>query len=446
MAINAPRGTQDVIPSQSYKWQFIENLLRETASLFGFKEIRTPTFEQLDLFCRGVGDTTDVVQKEMFEVKAQKGTDIYALRPEGTAGVVRAALEKGLLNDALPLKACYIIPCYRHERPQAGRLREFHQFGCELFGSKSAAADVEVISIVDHLLKLIGLKSVVLNINSIGCPVCRAEYHNQLKAFFNEKKADLCPTCLDRLDKNPMRILDCKSPACGEIAKSAPVMINYLCEKCSDHFESVKSRLNCLDIKFDINTKIVRGLDYYTKTVFEFISTDIGSQGTIAGGGRYDGLVEQLDGKPTPALGFGMGIERLLMVMEAQSIEIPTPKECDLYIGSMGDKANIKACEITKKLRDEGFYVECDLMDRSVKAQMKYANKISAKMSFVLGDSELETGKANIKDMASGEQKEIAFETELANLLYDAMLAREADLLAERIGENAFSDIMGMNS
>lgn len=444
MAITAPRGTQDVTPNQSYKWQFIENLLRETSSLFGFKEIRTPTFEQLDLFCRGVGDTTDVVQKEMFEVKAQKGTDIYALRPEGTAGVVRAALEKGLLNDALPLKVCYIIPCYRHERPQAGRLREFHQFGCELFGSKSAAADVEVISIVDHILKLIGLKSVVLNINSIGCPTCRAEYHKILKAFFEAKKADLCPTCLERLDKNPMRILDCKSPGCGELAKGAPVMIDYLCEDCATHFESVKTRLNTLEIAFDINTKIVRGLDYYTKTVFEFISTDIGSQGTIAGGGRYDGLVEQLDGKPTPALGFGMGIERLLMVMEAQGIEIPAPRECDLYIGSMGEPANTKACALTKKLRDEGFYVECDLMDRSVKAQMKYANKINAKMSMVLGETELASGKANIKDMASGEQKELAFETELANLLYDAMLAREADLLAERLGDNAFADLMGM--
>ena len=446
MAIIAPRGTQDIIPSQSYKWQFIENLLRETSGLFGFKEIRTPTFEQIDLFCRSVGDTTDVVQKEMFEVKAQKGTDIYALRPEGTAGVVRAALEKGLLNDALPLKACYIIPCYRHERPQAGRFREFHQFGCELFGSKSPAADVEVICIVDHIIKLIGLKSIVLNLNSIGCPVCRENYHTQLKAFFTDRQSDLCPTCLERLDKNPMRILDCKNPSCGEIAKDAPVMIDYLCDECSNHFDSVKTRLNGLDIKFEINTKIVRGLDYYTKTVFEFISTDIGAQGTIAGGGRYDGLVEQLDGKPTPALGFGMGMERLLMVMDAQSIEIPLPKECDLYIGSMGDKANVKACELTKHLRDEGFYVECDLMDRSVKAQMKYANKIPAKMSMILGESELESGKANIKDMATGEQKEISFDKDLANLLYDAMLAREADLLADRIGENAFADIMGMSN
>ncbi|MFZ2539470.1 MAG: histidine--tRNA ligase [Oscillospiraceae bacterium] len=446
MAINAPRGTQDVTPSQSYKWQFIENLLIESASLFGFKEIRTPTFEQIDLFCRGVGDTTDVVQKEMFEVKAQKGTDVYALRPEVTAGVVRASLENGLLNDALPLKVCYIAACFRHERPQAGRLREFHQFGCEVFGSKSAAADVEIISLIDHIITLIGLKNVELNLNSIGCPTCRAEYHKALRSYFEKYIDKLCPTCLERMTKNPMRILDCKSPNCAEIAKDAPVAIDYLCGECSDHFNSVKTRLDGIGINYKVNTKIVRGLDYYTKTVFEFITTDIGAQGTVFGGGRYDGLVEQLGGKATSGLGFGMGIERLLMVMEAQGIEIPVPKQCDLYIGSMGDIANIKACEITKKLRDEGFYVECDLMDRSVKAQMKYANKISAKMSLILGESELSSGKANIKDMASGEQKEIVFETELANMLYDAMLAREADLLADRIGENAFADLMGMDN
>ncbi len=445
MAITAPRGTQDIIPSESYKWQFVEQLLLESATLFGFKEIRTPTFEQLDLFCRSVGDTTDVVQKEMFEVKAQKGTDIYALKPEGTAGVVRAALEKGLLNDALPLKACYITPCFRHERPQAGRLREFHQFGCEMFGSKSPSADVEVISIANHIFTMLGLKDIELNINSIGCPTCRADYHKALREYFEQYKEKLCGTCLERLDKNPMRILDCKCPECQQIAKDAPVVIEYLCEDCKTHFDGVKTRLEVLNIPYTVNTKIVRGLDYYTKTVFEFISNDIGAQGTICGGGRYDGLVEQLGGKITPALGFGMGLERLLMLLSAQGIEIPTPRVCDLYIGSMGEQANIKACELTAVLRDEGFFVECDLMDRSVKAQMKYANKIGARYSFVLGDNELSTGKATLKDMQSSETKEIEFNTELVNILYDAMLAREADMLASQIGENAFADIMGMN-
>lgn len=445
MAISAPRGTQDILPSDIYKWQFIENLLIEAASIFGFKEIRTPTFEQLDLFCRSVGDTTDVVQKEMFEVKAQKGTDLFALKPEGTAGVVRALIEKGLLNDALPLKACYITSCFRHERPQAGRYREFHQFGCELFGSKSPSADAEVIAIGDHIIKLLGLTDIILNINSIGCPSCRGDYHKLLKEYFADKKAQLCPTCLDRLEKNPMRILDCKNPDCQNIAKDAPVMIDHLCEECDTHFVSVKSRLEALGIPFIVNTKIVRGLDYYTKTVFEFISDAIGAQGTVCAGGRYDGLVEQLGGKPTPALGFGMGIERMLMLIEAQGVEIPKPRTCDLYIGSMGEAANIKACELTSRLRDEGFYVECDLMDRSVKAQMKYANKIGSQYSIILGDNELETGKAQLKDMQGGETKEIAFNEELANILYDAMLAREADQIAQQIGDNAFAEIMGMN-
>lgn len=444
MAITAPRGTQDVVPAESYKWQFIERTLLETAGLFGFAEIRTPTFEQIELFQRGVGDTTDVVQKEMFEVKGQKGNDLFALRPEGTAGVVRAALEKGLLNDALPLKACYISSCFRHERPQAGRLREFHQFGAEVFGSSSPAADAELISLASHIIRLLGLKGVGLHINSIGCKTCRAAYHQALKAYFEQYRAQLCPTCLERLEKNPMRLLDCKNPECAEIGKGAPVVLDYLCEECDAHFAEVKERLTSLGIPFQIDPRIVRGLDYYTKTVFEFVSSQIGSQGTVCGGGRYDGLVEELGGKPTPALGFGMGLERMLLVMEAQKIEIPQPRPCDLYIGSMGKEANRKACELTAKLRDEGFIVECDLMERSVKAQMKYANKRKARMSMILGDNELATGRANIKDMATGQQKEIVFEQELTNLLYDAMLAAEADALAAQIGPDAFRKIMHM--
>lgn len=446
MAITAPRGTQDIVPSKSYQWQFIEKIVIEAASLYGFKEIRTPTFEQIDLFCRGVGDTTDVVQKEMFEVKAQKGKDLFALKPEGTAGVVRALLENGLLNDALPAKVCYVTPCFRHERPQAGRLREFHQFGCEMFGAKSPSADVEVIAIVKHIFDMLGIKGIELNINSIGCPECRKKYHEALKAYFTQYIDTLCPTCLERLEKNPMRILDCKSPECGEIAKNAPIVLDYLCEECNTHFEGVKSRLQVLGIPYKVNTKIVRGLDYYTKTVFEFISTAIGAQGTVCGGGRYDGLVKQLsDGKQdVPALGFAIGLERLLMLLESQGIEIPAPKACDLYIGSMGEKASVKACELTARLREEGFYVECDLMDRSVKAQMKYANKISARYSFVLGDNELETGKAKLKDMQTSEQKEINFDSDLTNILYDAMLAAEADAIAAQIGNDAFQKIMLM--
>ena len=446
MAINAPRGTQDVLPADSYKWKFLENLLLETAALYGFSEIRTPAFEQMDLFQRGVGDTTDVVQKEMFEVTGQKGTDVFALKPEGTAGVVRAALQGGLLNDSLPLKACYVTPCFRHERPQAGRLREFHQFGCEVLGPQAPAADAELIAMMSHMLKLLEVKGVELNINSIGCKACRGEYHKALREYFGGHKDQLCPTCLERLDKNPMRLLDCKNPECAEIGKSAPVVLDYLCDECKEHFEEVKSRLTAMGIPFRVNPKIVRGLDYYTKTVFEFITTQIGAQGTICGGGRYDGLVEELGGKPTPALGFAMGLERMLMVLEAQNTQLPKPRQCDLYIGSMGKEANRKAGEITDRLRAEGFYVEYDLMDRSVKAQMKYANKLGARMSMILGDNELSTGKAALKDMATGEQKEIAFEADLMNLLYDAMLAREADELAGQIGPDAFQRIMGLES
>lgn len=444
MGINAPRGTQDVLPTESYKWQALERLLHEIAALYGFHELRTPTFEQMDLFQRGVGDTTDVVQKEMFEVRAQKGTDLFALRPEGTAGAVRAAIENGLLNDALPLKAYYIASCFRHERPQAGRLREFHQFGCELFGAASPAADAEVIAIAGHALSMLGLKGIELNLNSIGCPECRRNYYQALRAYFEAYTDRLCPTCLVRLEKNPMRLLDCKVPECGEIAKDAPVMLDYLCEDCKTHFESVKSRLYAQGIGFKINPRIVRGLDYYTRTVFEFISTGIGAQGTVCAGGRYDGLVQELGGKPTPGLGFGMGLERVLLLLEEQGIVLQEPRQCDLYIGSMGEEANRKACELAASLRREGFWVECDLMARSVKAQMKYANKLGARMSLILGENELQTGKALLKDMESGEQKETAFETELMNLLYDAMLAREADSVAEQIGPDAFKRILGL--
>ena len=444
MAITAPRGTQDVVPSDSYKWQFVERTALEAAALFGFREIRTPTFEQMELFQRGVGDTTDVVQKEMFEVKGQKGKDVFALKPEGTAGAVRAALENGLLNDALPLKACYITPCFRHERPQAGRLREFHQFGCEVFGAKSPAADVELISLVDHILKLFGVKGIELSLNSIGCKTCRAEYHKALKAYFEQYKGELCETCLERLDKNPMRILDCKSPECKKIAENAPIATDYLCDECETHFTAVKRGLAKLGIAYTVDPKIVRGLDYYTKTVFEFVSNDIGAQGTVIGGGRYDGLVEELGGKPTPALGFGMGIERFLLLLSAQGIELPKPAPCDLYIGSIGAPAGEKAMVLADRLRTEGFSVQFDVMERSVKAQMKYANKLGAKMSMILGDNELVTGKANVKDMATGEQKEIAFETELVNVLYDAALASEADALAGELGEDAFRRIMQM--
>ena len=407
MAINIkrPNGTEDVLPKDIHKWHTVEKMARETAESFGFSEIRVPTFENTDLFLRSVGETTDVVQKEMYTVMAKETK--FTLRPEGTAGTIRAMLQNGLLNEALPQRVFYILSCFRHERPQAGRLREFHQFGLEMAGSQSPAADAEVISLAKKILDRLEVKNIELYINSIGCPSCRAKYHEALRSFFEARKDELCETCQERLAKNPMRILDCKSPICQEIGKNAPLIIDYLCEECSDHFEKLKKYLTNLGIDYKVNPKIVRGLDYYTKTVFEFVTTEIGAQGTVCGGGRYDGLIEQLGGQHVPALGFGMGIERLLLVMDKQNCAYLSPKKCDIYFATMGDAALEKAMEFAGQLREYGFYAEYDLMGRGLKAQMKYANKIGAAFTMVLGDNELEEKKARLKDMESGEEKEI---------------------------------------
>lgn len=407
-----PKGTQDVKPADVYKWHTVEQIAAETAECYGFKEIRFPTFENTKLFKRSVGDSTDVVQKEMYGVTAKssangKDDDDFTLRPEGTAGAARAVLENGMLSDALPQKVYYNISCFRHEKPQAGRLREFHQFGAEMYGSASPAADVEMIAMVDAFLRRLGIKGIALNINSIGCPKCRGEYHKALKSYFEGRKDELCGTCQERLEKNPMRILDCKSPICQDIAKDAPVILDYLCDDCKSHFEKLQKNLTAMNIEFTVNPKIVRGLDYYTKTVFEFVTTSIGAQGTVCGGGRYDGLIEQLGGAPTPALGFAMGIERLIMTMESQGCDFIEPKKCALYIAAMDDTAMEKAIILTKKLRDDGIWAEYDLAGRGLKAQMKYANKLGADFSMVLGSNEIESGKANLKNMETGEQTEI---------------------------------------
>ncbi len=408
-----PKGTQDVKPADVYKWHTVEQIAAETAECYGFKEIRFPTFENTKLFKRSVGDSTDVVQKEMYGVTAKssangKDDDDFTLRPEGTAGAARAVLENGMLSDALPQKVYYNISCFRHEKPQAGRLREFHQFGAEMYGSASPAADAEMIAMVDAFLRRLGIKGIALNINSIGCPKCRGEYHKALKSYFEGRKDELCGTCQERLEKNPMRILDCKSPICQGIAKDAPVILDYLCDDCKSHFEKLQKNLTAMNIEFTVNPKIVRGLDYYTKTVFEFVTTSIGAQGTVCGGGRYDGLIEQLGGAPTPALGFAMGIERLIMTMESQGCDFIEPKKCALYIAAMDEAALEKAIVLTKTLRDDGIWAEYDLAGRGLKAQMKYANKLGADFSMVLGSNEIESGKANLKNMETGEQTEIS--------------------------------------
>ena len=427
MNIKRPNGTEDVLPKDVYKWHTIEKIARETAESFGFSEIRIPTFENTDLFLRSVGETTDVVQKEMYTVKA-KETE-FTLRPEGTAGTIRAMLQNGLLNEALPQKVYYMLSCFRHERPQAGRLREFHQFGVEMAGSPAPSADAEVILLAKTILKRLGLKNIELHINSIGCPSCRAKYHEALRAYFEPHKEELCDTCKERLVKNPMRLLDCKSPICKEIGKDAPLILDYLCEECNEHFEAFKNYLSCFGVEYVVDPKIVRGLDYYTKSVFEFITTEIGAQGTVCAGGRYDGLIEQLGGQHIPALGFGMGFERLLLVMDKQDCDFLTPKTCDIYFATMGETALLKAMELVKGLREFGYRAEYDLMGRGIKAQMKYANKIGAVYTMVLGDNELECGKAKLKEMESGKEIELLlndkftanFENEYFNKMLDTM-------------------------
>lgn len=406
----AIKGTKDVLPSEVYKNQYIESTCLTVAENFGYKEMRTPVFEHTELFQRGVGDTTDVVQKEMYTFDDKGGRSI-TLRPEGTAGAARSFLENGLSNEALPQKICYLTSCYRYEKPQAGRLREFHQFGIECFGATSPLADAEMIALAKQIFDELGVKDLHLELNSIGCPTCRAEYHKALKEYFASRVDELCDTCRDRLDRNPMRILDCKSPVCSEIAKDAPVVLDYLCDECKEHFEKTKSYLDTMNIEYIVNPQIVRGLDYYTKTVFEFVADSIGAQGTVCGGGRYDGLIEELGGQHTPSLGFGMGLERLQLVMEAQGCEFPEPSRPDLFIVAMGDKATLKAVEIAKDMRDEGYSVVYDLNGRSLRAQMKYADKINAKYNVVIGDNEVDTKSAVLKDMATGEQSNISLET-----------------------------------
>ncbi len=423
----APRGTQDVLPSESYKWNYIEQTILKLAEQYGFNEVRVPTFEHTELFNRSVGDTTDVVQKEMYTFNDKGGRSI-TLRPEGTAGTARCMIEHGMFNEAMPLRASYVTSCFRYEKPQAGRLREFHQFGVEMFGSQSAAADAEIISLASQIFDTLGISDISLEINSIGCPECRKNYHEALKAYFESQAESLCETCRGRLEKNPMRILDCKSPVCKEISKDAPIILDYLCTDCNDHFESLKARLDALGIGYTVNERIVRGLDYYTRTVFEFISNNIGAQGTVCGGGRYDGLVEELGGPKTPALGFAIGLERLLLVMENSGCPFPEPAGCDIYIGSMGEKASIKASQLTAMLRREGFKAQSDVVGRSVKAQMKYADKIAAAYSCIIGDNELENGVVQVKRMSDGEMFTVSLDEtdgdipDMLTFVYDSVM------------------------
>ena len=420
---NAIKGTLDLLPKESSKTQYIEAAVREIAENYGFSEMRTPVFEHTELFQRSVGETTDVVQKEMYTFEDKGGRSI-TLRPEGTAGAARAFLEHGLFNDALPQKIYYLTSCYRYEKPQAGRLREFHQFGVESFGAGTPAADAEIISLAHAVFRYLGVQNLRLEINSIGCPTCRKKFQEALKAYFESYREQLCDTCKSRLERNPMRILDCKSPVCSEIAAGAPKILDFLCDGCLAHFDAVQKYLQAMDIDFTVNPAIVRGLDYYTRTVFEFVSSEIGAQGTVCGGGRYDGLLEELGGKPMPACGFGMGIERLLLLMEAQGVPFPEPKKCDIYLVSMGEAAQVEAAVLAEQLREEGLSAQFDTVGRGLKAQMKYADKLGAAYTVVLGDAELESRRVSLKNMRDGTQTELALDDFVG--AFQSIVLREA--------------------
>ena len=407
--INVPKGTKDVLPQESYKWQYVESVAKEVAKLFGVKEIKTPTFEHTEVFERGVGDTTDIVNKEMYTFTDKGGRSI-TLKPEGTAGVARSFIENGLSNTALPLKLYYITSCFRYERPQAGRLREFHQFGVEFLGAETPEIDAEAILLAKTFFDKLKIGNLTLYLNSIGCKECRQKYQTALKEYYQSNIEKLCPLCKERLQKNPMRILDCKNEDCKKLNENAPKILDYICEDCSNHFERVQTLLKISGVEYKINPEIVRGLDYYTKTVFEFVSENIGAQGTVCGGGRYDGLIAQLGGPEISGIGFALGIERLLLLMENIGAYIGENPSPEIYFATMGEKATDKAFELVSALRKAGVICDLDLKGRGIKAQFKYADKIGAKKVAILGDSELEKGVVKVKSMSTGEEVEYAID------------------------------------
>ena len=407
--IQKPRGTMDILPEDVGVWQYIESVARKVCAKYGYSEIRFPTFESTELFARGVGDTTDVVQKEMYTFTDRENRS-YTLRPEGTACVVRSLIENGRCSDTMPLKLFYIINCFRYEKPQAGRSREFFQFGTEMFGAAAPQADATVIALADTFIKELGIKDVKLHINSIGCPECRPKYHKALVEYFSDNVDKLCDTCKERLKTNPLRILDCKCPECKKLAEDAPKTIDNLCPECENHFTGLKNILTAMDIAYEIDPHIVRGLDYYTKTVFEFICDTIGAQSTVCGGGRYDGLMKQLGGPELPGIGFAMGITRLILAMKACGVDVANDNAPKVYIAPMGEAATIRAARLVEDLRRSDIYAELDLVSRSLKAQMKYADKKSAAYTVILGDSELESGRVQIKDMKNSTQTEVGLD------------------------------------
>ncbi len=403
---SAPRGTQDVLPDATPRWQYVEGKLREICKLFGFREIRTPTFEETELFTRHTGETTDIVTKEMYTFTDRGGRSI-TLRPEGTPPTIRATLEHNLTAENPVAKLYYMGRIFRYERPQAGRYREHNQFGCEMVGSADPSADAEVISLAWTALRSLGIEDVELKLNSLGGPEDRPAYREAIRKFVEPFLSDLCSTCKERYDKNPLRMLDCKVPECKKLLADAPGPVEYLCDDCRTHFETLKAYLDALGIKYVLDPRLVRGLDYYTRTIFEFQTPHLGAQNTVCGGGRYDNMIEEMGASPTPSLGFGMGIERLLLTLEKLGITLPIEKKPPVFIATMGPAAKAAGVKLLSDLRNVGMAAETDFIGKSLKSQMKLADKLGASCVLILGDDEVAQGVVTLRDMLSKEQRQI---------------------------------------
>lgn len=416
MATTRPKGTNDFLPEDTIKWQYVENILRESAKKYGFEEIRTPIFESTELFLRGVGETTDIVNKEMYTFN-DKGNRSITLRPEGTASAARAFIEHKMHGCPMPVKLYYMGPMFRYERPQKGRFRQFHQFGIEAFGSNDPALDSEIIAFAMEFYKKLGLTGLKVRLNSVGCPKCRAEHKAKLQKMLRPHLDELCEDCRSRFEKNPLRIFDCKNEKCQALIEDAPFITDCLCEECSDHFEKVKTFLTAAGIPFEVDSRLVRGLDYYTKTAFEIILTEIGAQSAICGGGRYDGLIRDIGGQDMPGVGFALGMERVFAALEAGDIEIPLEKGTDVYCVALGDGAREKTFGWIMELRRQGLKAEMDYMAKSFKAQMKAADRETAKFVVICGDNELEKNEIIIKDMADSSQVAVSQEKVIEELI-----------------------------
>lgn len=406
MLITRPRGTNDILPGEVEKWQFLEQLTGQVCREYGYGEIRTPIFEHTELFSRGVGETTDIVEKEMYTF-TDRGDRSITLRPEGTASTVRAYVENKLYALPQPVKVYYTGPMFRYDRPQAGRYRQFHQFGVEVFGSNDPAIDAEVIAMAMDIYQRIGLKNLELHLNSVGCPTCRPALRQRLQEYFKPHLENLCPNCQGRYERNPLRILDCKSEKCQEFGKDAPTTLDVLCPDCAAHFAAVKGYLDEVGVSYTVNNRLVRGLDYYTRTAFEIMTQDIGAQSSIGGGGRYNGLIEECGGPATPGIGFALGLERILLTAERQGIVFPVNRGPQVFIATAGSGVAKKAFGLLQSLRQQGMAVEQDYLGRSLKAQMKYAGKLAARFVIILGEEEFDRGVAVVRDMQAGEQQEV---------------------------------------